>query len=169
MPRYRISENDIRGYTDEEQENVIKTERQRMSHYVFDTEKWPLFEFKAFRTDEEEYYLFVGIDLLIADGGSVRIFIRQLLDFYYDRFDKNRQNAFTFKDYVEALNDFSESSTYKEDKDYWMEQISLIPPAPMLPLQKDPSVIRKPQFARIEKVIPNQNGMFFKRKQKRKA
>ena len=43
--------------------------------------KWPLFEFKAFRTDEEEYYLFVGIDLLIADGGSVRIFIRQLLDF----------------------------------------------------------------------------------------
>ena len=117
MPRYRISENDIRGYTDEEQENVIKTERQRMSHYVFDTEKWPLFEFKAFRTDEEEYYLFVGIDLLIADGGSVRIFIRQLLDFYYDRFDKNRQNAFTFKDYVEALNDFSESSTYKEDKE----------------------------------------------------
>ena len=39
VPRYRISENDIRGYTDEEQENVIKTERQRMSHYVFDTEK----------------------------------------------------------------------------------------------------------------------------------
>ena len=52
VPRYRISENDIRGYTDEEQENVIKTERQRMSHYVFDTEKWPLFEFKAFRTDD---------------------------------------------------------------------------------------------------------------------
>ena len=51
--------------------------RLHMSHYVFDTEKWPLFEFKAFRTDEEEYYLFVGIDLLIADGGSVRIFIRQ--------------------------------------------------------------------------------------------
>ena len=169
VPRYRISENDIRGYTDEEQENVIKTERQRMSHYVFDTEKWPLFEFKAFRTDEEEYYLFVGIDLLIADGGSVRIFIRQLLDFYYDRFDKNRQNAFTFKDYVEALNDFSESSTYKEDKDYWMEQISLIPPAPMLPLQKDPSVIRKPQFARIEKVIPKSEWNVLQKEAKKKG
>lgn len=112
-------------------------------------------EIAAIMTEVKRRFLNDYAVTVTSAGKIIRIHVEnilyvsraKLLDFYYDRFDKNRQNAFTFKDYVEALNDFSESSTYKEDKDYWMEQISLIPPAPMLPLQKDPSVIRKPQFA----------------------
>ncbi len=34
-------------------------ERSRMSHYVFDVEKWPLYlSFKAFKINSQEYYFY---------------------------------------------------------------------------------------------------------------
>lgn len=39
----------------------------------------------------------------------------------------------------------------------------------MLPLQKDPSVIRKPQFARIEKVIPKSEWNVLQKEAKKKG
>ena len=79
---YRIEEEDLRGLGGQERRVRIERERERMSHYIFDPEHWPLFEIKAFRIGEETYYFCVGFDLLVVDGTSMRILARELAEYY---------------------------------------------------------------------------------------
>ncbi|WP_394290341.1 phosphopantetheine-binding protein, partial [Fusobacterium necrophorum] len=45
VPKYIINIEDISHLSEVEQKERIRLERERMSHYIFDPTKWPLFEF----------------------------------------------------------------------------------------------------------------------------
>ena len=62
VPEYIIKIEDIRHLDQAAQNKHILQERERMSHYVFNPEEWPLIELKAFRTTEDTHYLFMGYD-----------------------------------------------------------------------------------------------------------
>ena len=152
IPYYKINMMDLTNFDAKEINKKIMNERNRMSHYIFDVNKWPLFEFKAFKISESEYYLFIGIDLLIADGSSMRILVKGLLD----NDIKTSTNLFNYKDYVEALEDFKNSETYSDDKKYWENKILSLPSSPGLPLKGSINEIIKPYFKRCESVVGNE-------------
>ena len=155
VPEYSITVEDLSLCSKKEQQEKILMERSRMSHYVFDVEKWPLFEFKAFKINSQEYYLFIGIDLLIADGSSMRILVRELKREYDYEATSSMQQKFDYKDYVHALEVFKNSDIYMEDKGYWTDRIDLLAPAPELPLKKELSEVKNPHFKRQQEIINN--------------
>ena len=152
VPYYKIKTTDLTSLDIKDVNKEIINERKRMSHHVFDVSEWPLFEFKAFKISESEYYLFIGIDLLIADGSSMRILVKGLLD----NDIKTSTNLFNYKDYVEALEDFKNSETYSDDKKYWENKILSLPSSPGLPLKGSINEIIKPYFKRCESVVGNE-------------
>ncbi len=82
VPEYKIEEVDLRHLNKTEQQEAISSERERMSHYVFETDKWPLFEFKSFKLTDDRNYLFVSYDLIIADAASILNIGKSLVDLY---------------------------------------------------------------------------------------
>jgi amino acid adenylation domain-containing protein/non-ribosomal peptide synthase protein (TIGR01720 family) len=154
VPEYRILVNDYSHLSSERQQQLIFEERERMSHAVFTTDQWPLFEFKAFKLSAETHYLFIGFDLLIMDGTSMRILIKEMMDFYRDPQLEPAKLQFSFRDYIMAAQEFKQSETYQRDKAYWLAKLADFPAAPALPLRKEPKEIRNPRFKRHRKIYP---------------
>lgn len=148
VPAYKIEVEDLRGMKEYEKRTLILNERERMSHFVFDSSQWPLFEFKAFKLEDNRNYYFVGIDMLIADGASLEIIFRELGMFCDNPQLELSEIECTFRDYMIAYNDFQNTETYKRDKEYWLNKLEEFPQAPQLPLKQDPSNVRKPKFKR---------------------
>ncbi|APM38907.1 AMP-binding protein [Clostridium kluyveri] len=153
VPKYNIKVEDISELNYDSQQERILEERDRMSHYIFKTDIWPLFEFKAFKTNINKYYMLIGFDLLISDGTSMRILVKEIIE-NYDCFHKGYQKLkFNFRDYVTACEEFKISKVYENDKKYWMEKLKDFPQAPKLPLKQEPSEVASPHFKRQNKII----------------
>ena len=107
----------------------------------------------AFILGEKKNYLFLDIDLLIADGGSLLILIQEIMDYYEKPNMEIEPLTFQFSDYVRALESFRESSAYQKAQDYWQAKIEDFPYAPQLPLVCEPEFIERPIFQRMEKSL----------------
>ncbi|RCX16519.1 amino acid adenylation domain-containing protein [Anaerobacterium chartisolvens] len=167
-PQYTIAVEDIRYLCREEQMELIMRERERMSHYIFKTDEWPLFEFKAYRITDETNYLFMSFDLLVVDGSSVRIMIKEVMDFYRNGDMKKPDIGFSFRDYVLACEEFQKHDIYSRDKKYWLDKLEEFPTSPELPLKKDPAQITFPNFERYQKVIGRREWEKIKEKAREK-
>ena len=110
-----------------------------MSHFVFDPSHWPLFEMTALKISENKNYLFFGYDMLIADGLSIRIFEKELVDYCNNK--KLPPINFTFRDYIIAYEKFKETDVYLTDKKYHLATIDELPLAPSILLKKNPATI----------------------------
>ena len=153
VPYYSISIIDMSNKTLLDAYNEQICIRNEMSHYIFDTEKWPLFEVKALVT-ENKTLLFIGIDLLIADGISLQIICRDLMDIYNNESVGNNI-GYSFKEYMCRYSAIKESEEYKESKSYWREKLSNSMVAPSLPLKVKIEDIEKPFFSRYQKSFGN--------------
>ncbi|HEY9061411.1 MAG TPA: amino acid adenylation domain-containing protein, partial [Pseudobacteroides sp.] len=169
VPEYKINIRDIRNMSKDEQQEEILKERERMSHYVFKTDEWPLFEFKALQLSDETHYLFVGFDLLISDGTSTRILIKEILDYYNNPGIEAPELEFSFRDYVKAYEELKKSEMYEKDKAYWLEKLGDFPASPALPLKTDPSNVSQPHFKRCSKVFEKSEWDLIKRKAQEKS
>ncbi|MPQ34078.1 SagB/ThcOx family dehydrogenase [Clostridium estertheticum] len=162
VPEYEIIIDNLNGLSSEEQETIIGKERDRLSHYVFRTEQWPLFEFKALTISKEKSYLCISMDMLIADGASIQILGKELIDFYNNENLKLNDIKFNFRDYVLACQELKKSTVYEEDKNFWMNKLEDFPQAPSLPMKQDPANIKKPRFNRLKKIFDNNSWDRFK-------
>ncbi|WP_394290337.1 condensation domain-containing protein, partial [Fusobacterium necrophorum] len=161
VPKYTISIEDISYLSELEQKERIRLERERMSHYIFDPARWPLFEFKALKTNEKTHYIFVGIDLLIADGSSLSILVENILNEYNG--EKNTSlNSYTFFDYIRDMKFFQKSNAYSDAVNFWSERIDSISGSANIPLEKDINKIEKPIFKRLQKEIENKQLILIK-------
>lgn len=147
-PEYRIEVEDLSRLKTEAREKRILEERARMAHYIFNPEKWPLFEIKAFKISDDTHYLFIGIDVLFSDGASILILVRDLLAYYENREDMLSPLEFTFRDYMLAYEELRETDLYRRDKEYWQDKLENFPTAPALPLACNPAEITSPHFNR---------------------
>lgn len=153
VPRYLIDVIDISMLSEKEKEEKILFYRDSMSHTMIDTEKWPLFQFKALKLSEEKYYLHLGIDVMIADGASFYIFGREILHYYNNPNDKLSNFDFRFRDYLKSLENFKSSPIYERDKKYWTGKLEDFPKAVQLPLKKNLKEVKKPQFKRLSTLL----------------
>lgn len=156
-PKYNISVENLMIFSKDEIEKTILTERKSMSQKIFEVNKWPLFEVKAYQMGENKYKVFFGIDLLLADAGSLQIIGKDIADYYFNPNLEEENIEFSFRDYVLAYEKIKESPLYKTSKEYWINKIHDFPKAPSLPLKLKPEEIEKPIFAQHRKVFDKES------------
>ncbi|MER7372427.1 non-ribosomal peptide synthetase [Streptomyces lanatus] len=127
----------------EEQLDVL---REDMSHQVLDPSRWPLFDVRAVRYGDGRTRIGVSLDNLILDGLSMMTVFTELGVLYTDPDAQLPSVEATFRDYLASVQPAPE--TLDADRAYWRERLPELPPAPRLPLQRDPATLGRPRFVR---------------------
>lgn len=164
VPEYEVQVTDISKYDSATQEKYIQKKREEMSHAIFQTDCWPLFDFKAFRINKNKHYLFIGFDILIADGASMDIIVKEIIDMYTNPYEEIDSIQCSFRDYILAYKAFKNTKVYASDKDYWLNKLTDFPNAPSIPLKHDPAKLKKPHFRRLHHSIDKEMWDLIKKK-----
>ncbi|WP_426752692.1 amino acid adenylation domain-containing protein [Myxococcus sp. Y35] len=150
VPRYTVPVEDLRGRGPEETEARFQAIRERLSQQVLALDQWPLFELRVCQLDGGRSRLFMSIDGTFIDGYSFQILYRELVHFYkhlgaaptLPRLD------LSFRDYALAVQ-HARGARYARSLEYWRSRLPNLPPAPDLPLERDPASLRRPRFGRV--------------------
>jgi amino acid adenylation domain-containing protein len=148
VPAYEIAVEDLRGRDVSAVESRLAELRERMSHQVLATDRWPLFEIRACRLPEERTRLFFSFDYLIADAWSFRILIRELLALYADPAAALAPLDLSFRDYVLAEEELRRGEAWRRAHAYWEARRDELPPGPEFPLARSLGSLDRPRFAR---------------------
>ena len=153
VPAYEIGVTDLRGQEVEQVDSHLQVTRKRMSHQMFISNQWPLFEVKANRLEGDRTRLHFSIDLLITDADSLGILNRELGLFYLNPEAELPPLALSFRDYVLGELQLRDSDHYKKSKEYWLERIPHIPPSPSLSMVKSFEAVVNKRFSRFEGIL----------------
>ncbi|MCD6256938.1 AMP-binding protein, partial [Candidatus Aerophobetes bacterium] len=143
-PAYEIKMLDLRKEKESLIASKIEAIRAKMSHQVIPADQWPLFEIRTTLLPDDWTRLHISFDLLIADGWSFNILIRDFYKLYQG--ETLSPLTLSFRDYVVAVEKLKNSAIYQRSLEYWKSRE--LPPAPELPLAKNPSQIEKSRFVR---------------------
>ncbi len=154
---YKICTIDISELNDDQKQLALIAKRDEMSHRVFKADQWPLFDIQCVKVDEAISHLLMGIDLLISDGFSMEIMVKEINAFYQNPSLILPPLTLSFRDYIIALNDLKKSEDFENAKSFWMNKLATFPTAPNLPGIQDLAKVGSPEFKLISKKIkPNQ-------------
>ncbi|REK29490.1 MAG: amino acid adenylation domain-containing protein [Planctomycetota bacterium] len=157
VPPYEIPVEDLRGESEELIQARLQQARQRMSHQVLPCDRWPLFEIRASRVDDRRVRLHCSFDSMILDFRSRFIVFSEWHEFYQDADCSLPALEVTFRDYVLDEIERTKTERYEQSRDYWVERVPSLPPAPQLPLARDPGELNEIRFAprkrRIEQPV----------------
>jgi amino acid adenylation domain-containing protein len=149
-PHHEIEIQDLRDRSQSEREASLLQIRQRLSHQVLELDQWPLFEIAVSRIDERRSLIHLSMDALICDAWSRRLLGRELLHFYRNPEVPLPPLDLSFRDYVIADVQLREQTVYKKSQEYWLERLANLPPAPEIPLAKNPGSLSHPRFVRLQ-------------------
>ncbi|MFL6335768.1 MAG: condensation domain-containing protein, partial [Pyrinomonadaceae bacterium] len=148
VPPYRLGVLDLSESEEAQVEAELETIRERMSHQVLPSDRWPLFEVRASRLRGGRIRLHVSIDILICDGWSLQLVLHELSLFYNNPDASLPKLDLSFRDYVLAEAKVAETELYSRSKQYWQERLPDLPSAPELPVSADAESLVKPRFVR---------------------
>ena len=154
VPPYQIQVLDLRGRDSAEQAVELEGVRRHMSHQVLPSDRWPLFEVRATRLDEERTRFHISFDFLIGDAWSWQILTRDLARYYRDPEADLPPLELSFRDYVLATQELEKTAVFERALEYWRGRLSDLPPAPELPLAKSPAALGRPRFVRHGARLP---------------
>ncbi|MBA2811537.1 amino acid adenylation domain-containing protein [Streptomyces sp. KM273126] len=144
---------DLRHHTPAEAETELATIRRECSGKIFDPGQLPLFDVRVSQLHASSR-LHISLDLLIADGGTVAVFLTELAARYAAPDRRWLELELTFRDYQGAVQQAENSPRYQRARDYWATRAIDLPPAPRLPLAADPADIAEPTFTRRTHRLP---------------
>ncbi|MEM8933767.1 MAG: condensation domain-containing protein, partial [Acidobacteriota bacterium] len=148
VPFYSIPIEDLRDLDEDERQRKLLAERDQMCKYGPTPDTWPLFEMRGFRIGDDHYRVHWSSSLLVVDDWSFHVLNVEWFQMYHKLEAELPSFELSFRDYVLALRDFESSPAYARSLDYWRSRIATLPPAPDLPLAKDPAEIETPWFQR---------------------
>ena len=148
VPSFRITTHDVAELPEEEQQKTLQGIRDRLSHKVHNPALWPLFDIEVSLLSGNIRRLHVLVDNVVIDGRSISIILAEWAALYHDPALSFPPEAASFRDYVSAVARYRKTPAYHEAEAYWEKEAKLLPPAPALPLGKDPATIKKPRFVR---------------------
>ncbi|MCL8537181.1 amino acid adenylation domain-containing protein [Chryseobacterium gallinarum] len=92
----------------------------------FNLSCYPLFKIGVCEIKQDEYLLTIVMHHIIADGWSLNIFFRELLQTYISLANNEAlilpENEIDFHDYVEWFDDTMKNKKLKETEDFWISQ-----------------------------------------------
>ena len=130
--------------------------RDKMSHRIFDTTTWPLFEIKALKLEDNKKLLVLDFDMLIADAASLQIILNDWVEFYNNDSLEVKKFDYTFKNYISDYKKLKKSDLYERDKEYWLHKLEKFPSAPVLPMLKQADEVKDIHFNRVEFELSNE-------------
>ncbi|MDJ1133699.1 amino acid adenylation domain-containing protein [Streptomyces iconiensis] len=146
VPPYELCVADLRGLSPEKQEQEILRSREEMDHQVLRADRWPLFDIRASRIDDELLRLHVSLDTLILDGYSMYLLFQDWRRFYEDPAWSPDPLDVSYRDHVLAEAAEQEGSRYRAAERYWLDRLPGLPPPPALPLAVRPALVGRPEF-----------------------
>ncbi|TAL41537.1 MAG: hypothetical protein EPN89_18960, partial [Methylovulum sp.] len=81
-PPYTLVAVDLRRKTAAQQTEYLQTLRAKLSHRVYDAERWPLFEIRISICPDSRYIIHFSIDELIVDASAVEMLFQQWQQLY---------------------------------------------------------------------------------------
>lgn len=148
VPEYTIAVLDLQDCSKETVDLELHAIRERMSHQVLPSDRWPLFEMRASLLRDHKVRMHVSIDLLICDVWSSRIVSQELIQLYLNPDLELEPLEVSFRDYVLAEMKIRGTQIYETSMNYWKNRIPTLPPAPELPIIKQPGSLARPEFVR---------------------
>jgi pyochelin synthetase len=148
VPPYEMAILDLRSEREDALALQLAILRQRMSHQVRQPDQWPLFEICATQLDDRTTRLHLSIDGLIADGHSLFLLFQDWAEWYQNPALSKPALQLSFRDYVQAETALQTSPTTETALTYWRDRLPHLPPAPELPLAKNPGTLTQPRFVR---------------------
>ncbi|WP_051406967.1 non-ribosomal peptide synthetase [Nocardia sp. CNY236] len=145
VPPYRIAYTDLRMSEATSVERFLTTVRDELGHQQIDTSRWPLFELRLTRTPDGAV-LHVSVDFLLADWASISMLLDQIELLERDPDYPLSETEISFRDYVVAERGIRDTAKYQQDRDYWLNRVDDLPPAPELPVSSHEDA--RPTFAR---------------------
>ena len=146
VPPYRFPVQDLRNADAAAVEAGLLRERERLSHQVIPSDRWPLFELSATLMPAGKTRIHISLDCLITDARSFQIMSGELLTYYRDADAQLPLPGVSFRDYVLAENRLREGDFYKRALDYWKQRIETLPGMPQLPLARAPETLEEHRF-----------------------
>ncbi|MDO6544751.1 non-ribosomal peptide synthetase [Photobacterium sanguinicancri] len=143
------------------QPNSRMERRDAMSHRVYDTETWPLFDLQVTESNSHAYLHF-SIDLLIADFMSIQVILSELIHLYHNPEMQLEPLSLSFKDVMVFEKRQKLTGKYSQARQYWQERVTNLPMAPALPLLDKGDgcckgeISEKPHFTRYETALSPQ-------------
>lgn len=148
LPPYEIKVVDLRGKSEEVIADELQAVRDRLSHQVIPSDRWPLYEICASQLGDRHYRLHISIDGIFFDARSYQILSKELIHLYQDPDCTLPPLNLSFRDYVQGLLDLQTSDIYQKSLTYWQQRIPTLPPAPELPLANTGAAPQGSQFVR---------------------
>jgi amino acid adenylation domain-containing protein len=147
---------DLRGQDEQRARGALLEIRERLSHRVQPTDRWPLWHVCLARCSSSRARLFISVDLLIADGRSLEILFDELGRLMRDpgvALPALPPLELSFRDYLaagaaSAAGNGAPAEALRRARAYWLERIPTLPPAPELPLARAMASIEHPHFVR---------------------
>ncbi|MEQ8973608.1 MAG: amino acid adenylation domain-containing protein [Coleofasciculus sp. C1-SOL-03] len=150
VPPYQMKVVDLRGKTENVVGETLADIRDRLSHQVIPADHWPLFEFCATRLDQGRVRLHISYDLQVFDAWSLFRLFDEWVQLYQNPDAALPPIELSFRDYVLAEQGLQETELYKRSQDYWFSRLDTLPPAPDLPLAKNPKQLKQHRSRRYE-------------------
>ncbi|MEJ2629892.1 MAG: amino acid adenylation domain-containing protein [Acidihalobacter sp.] len=120
--------------------------RERLSHQVLNPARWPVFDVQMAEDGSGRSHLFVCLDNLMLDGLSMQILLAELEQLYLSPDSDLPALDVGFRDY---LIHHAGREPVEASLEYWHRRLDELPPAPQLPLLRDPAEIGRPRFVRL--------------------
>lgn len=137
---YEFTLYDMCGKSAEHVEASLNEVRDRMSHEIIDATTWPIYEVAATRWDDDELRIHFSFDLLVGDAWCFRTIIDEWARLYDDPTNMRPiPNELTYRDYVMGFEQIEASPLFDKSLDYWQSQLDELPPAPNLPMIRQPA------------------------------
>ena len=153
VPDYLIAVDDLTDLAPDEAEARLAATRERMSHQVFDPQHWPLFEIRLSKLADDRFRLHTSMDALIADAGSFAIIENEYNVIARGEAETLPPLRIGFRDYVLAERQLASTPAFDRARDYWLDRLDGLPPAPDLPLARDPQMLSSGRFVRHEGIL----------------
>jgi amino acid adenylation domain-containing protein/FkbM family methyltransferase len=146
VPPYQMEVIDLRGHASGAAEASLEDARRRMRSQKTPLDRWPLFEFQAYLLDDRRIRLLTRIELLLIDGTSRAMLNRELIRLLAVPSAPLPPLECSYRDYVLTWLKFQASPAYQRARDYWLELLPSLPPAPELPLNQEITPSTRSQF-----------------------
>ncbi|MEH2080283.1 MAG: amino acid adenylation domain-containing protein [Nostoc sp.] len=150
VPVYEMAILDLRGQDEEIVNSQLEEIRDRLSHQVIPSDQWPLFDFRATQMDGDRVRLHISYDLQVFDAWSLFHLFDEWFLLYQNPDVELSTLELSFRDYVLAEQSLQHTELYRRSQDYWFSRLDNFPPAPDLPLAKNPKEIKQHRCKRYQ-------------------
>ncbi|MBV9447181.1 MAG: amino acid adenylation domain-containing protein [Streptosporangiaceae bacterium] len=146
VPRYEIAVEDLGGLSAGKRADMLARTRNGMAGQAPPPERWPLFEIRASMLGGTRMRLHVSLNVLTIDAFSLSLLLRDWQRYYADPGWSPEPLELSYRDYVLASESMHAGSRYRQAEEYWLERLDTLPPAPALPLARQPAQLGSVEF-----------------------